>query len=87
MKIFVDPYTFHGYQSELFPTRYPLTGHRLCLLLEPLIRRTLVVAFLLHLGGVSAVFGFIAFAMAIVVITIDGSGPRTGGLALETIAH
>jgi putative MFS transporter len=35
----------------------------------------------------TAVFGFIAFAMAIVVITIGGFGPRTRGLALEAIAH
>jgi hypothetical protein len=35
----------------------------------------------------NAVFGFIAFAMAIVVITIDGFGPRTLALALEAIAH
>ena len=43
--------------------------------------------FCFHLGGVNAVFGFIAFAMAIVVITIGGFGPRTRGLALEAIAH
>jgi putative MFS transporter len=47
----------------------------------------LVVAFLLNLGGVNAVFAFIAFAMAIVVATIGGFGPRTRGLALEAIAH
>jgi putative MFS transporter len=39
------------------------------------------------LGGVNAVFAFIAFAMAIVVATIGGFGPRTRGLALEAIAH
>ena len=33
----------------------------------------------------NAVFGFIAFAMATVVITIGGFGPRTRGLALEFI--
>ena len=38
-------------------------------------------------GRLNAVFGFIAFAMAIVVITIDGFGPRTLALALEAIAH
>jgi MFS transporter, putative metabolite:H+ symporter len=47
----------------------------------------LVVAFLLQPGGVNAVFGFIAFAMAIVVISIGGFGPSTRGLALEAIAH
>ena len=41
----------------------------------------------LKVGGMNAVFGFIAFAMATVVITIGGFGPRTRGLALEFIAH
>jgi hypothetical protein len=31
--------------------------------------------------------GQIAFAMAVVVATIGGFGPRTRGLALEAIAH
>jgi putative MFS transporter len=82
-------YSFHSYQSELFPTRirsraigFVYSWSRLSAALSGL-----VVAFLLHLGGVNAVFGFIAFAMAIVVITIGGFGPRTRGLALEAIAH
>jgi len=36
---------------------------------------------------VNAVFGFIAFAMAVVVVVIGGFGPATKGLALEAIAH
>jgi MFS transporter, putative metabolite:H+ symporter len=82
-------YSFHNYQSELFSTRirsraigFVYSWSRLSAALSGL-----VVAFLLHLGGVNAVFGFIAFAMAIVVITIGGFGPRTRGLALEAIAH
>jgi MFS transporter, putative metabolite:H+ symporter len=47
----------------------------------------LIVAHLLHLGGVSAVFAFIALAMAVVVVAIGGFGPRTSGLPLEAIAH
>ena len=47
----------------------------------------LVVAYLLGIGGVVAVFSFIAAAMVIVVISIGGFGPRTRNLALETIAH
>jgi hypothetical protein len=82
-------YSFHGYQSELFPTRtrtcaigFVYSWRRLSAALF-----SLVVAFLLHLGGVNAVFGFIAFAMAVVLITIGGFGSRTRGLALEAIAH
>jgi putative MFS transporter len=82
-------YSFHSYQSELFPTRirsraigFVYSWSRLSAALSGLI-----VAFLLNLGGVNAVFAFIAFAMAIVVATIGGFGPRTRGLALEAIAH
>jgi MFS transporter, putative metabolite:H+ symporter len=82
-------FSFHSYQSELFPTRirsraigFVYSWSRLSAALSGL-----VVAFLLNLGGVNAVFAFIAFAMAIVVITIGGFGPRTRGLALEAIAH
>jgi MFS transporter, putative metabolite:H+ symporter len=46
-----------------------------------------VVAYLLTLGGVNAVFIFIAFAMLMVVVSIGGFGPRTRGLALETISN
>jgi MFS transporter, putative metabolite:H+ symporter len=82
-------YSFHNYQSELFPTRirsraigFVYSWSRLSAALSGLI-----VAYLLHLGGVDAVFAFIAFAMAVVVVTIGGFGPRTRGLALEAIAH
>jgi MFS transporter, putative metabolite:H+ symporter len=82
-------FSFHSYQSELFPTRirsraigFVYSWSRLSAALSGL-----VVAFLLNLGGVNAVFAFIAFAMAMVVATIGGFGPRTRGLALEAIAH
>jgi MFS transporter, putative metabolite:H+ symporter len=47
----------------------------------------LVVAYLLGIGGVVAVFAFIAIAMVIVVVLIGGFGPRTRNLPLEAIAH
>ena len=82
-------YSFHGYQSELFPTRirsraigFVYSWSRLSAALSGL-----VVAYLLNLAGVNAVFGFIAFSMLIVVISIGGFGPRTSGLALEAISN
>ena len=82
-------YSFHSYQSELFPTRirsravgFVYSWSRLSAALSGL-----VVAYLLNLGGVIAVFSFIAFAMLMVVISIGGFGPRTRGLALEAISH
>ena len=72
-------YSFHSYQSELFPTRirsravgFVYSWSRLSAALSGL-----AVALLLNFGGVIAVFGFIAFSMLIVVISIGGFGPRT----------
>ena len=82
-------YSFHNYQSELFPTHirsraigFVYSWSRLSAAFSGLI-----VAWLLNLGGVNAVFGFIAFAMLVVVVSIGGFGPNTRGLALERIAH
>jgi putative MFS transporter len=82
-------YSFHNYQSELFPTRirsraigFVYSWSRLSAALSGL-----VVAYLLGIGGVVAVFSFIAIAMVIVVVSIGGFGPRTRNLALEAIAH
>jgi putative MFS transporter len=82
-------FSFHSYQSELFPTRirsravgFVYSWSRLSAALSGL-----VVAYLLNIGGVNAVFGFIAFAMVIVVVSIGAYGPRTRGLALEAISQ
>jgi MFS transporter, putative metabolite:H+ symporter len=81
-------FSFHNYQSEQFPTRirsravgFVYSWSRLSAALSGLI-----VAYLLN-HGVTAVFGFIAFSMLIVVVSIGGFGPRTKGLALEAISH
>jgi putative MFS transporter len=82
-------FAFHNYQSELFPTRirsravgFVYSWSRLSAALSGL-----AIAFFLGIGGVNAVFSFIAFAMVIVVVTIGGFGPRSRGLALETISR
>jgi MFS transporter, putative metabolite:H+ symporter len=82
-------FAFHNYQAELFPTRirgravgFVYGWSRLSAALSGL-----VIAFFLGHGGTEAVFIFIAFAMAIVVTSIGGFGPRTRGLALEAISR
>jgi putative MFS transporter len=82
-------FSFHNYQSELFPTRirsraigFVYSWSRLSAALSGL-----VVAYLLGIGGVIAVFSFIAFSMLIVVVSIGGFGPRTSGLPLEAISN
>ena len=81
-------FAFHNYQAELFPTRirsravgFVYAWSRLSAALSGL-----AIAMFLGLGGVMAVFAFIAAAMAIVVVIIGGFGPRTRGLALEAIS-
>jgi MFS transporter, putative metabolite:H+ symporter len=82
-------YAFHGYQAELFPTRirsravgFVYSWSRLSAAFSGL-----AVGFFLTIGGVNAVFGFIAAAMVVVVLSIGGFGPRTRNLALEAISH
>jgi MFS transporter, putative metabolite:H+ symporter len=87
-------FSFHSYQSELFPTQirsravgFVYRGLRV--FVEPSVGRVVRTAgaLLLNKGGVNAVCGFIAFAMVIVVVSIGAYGPRTRGLALEAISH
>ena len=82
-------YAFHSYQAELYPTRiraravgFVYSWSRLSAALSGL-----AVGFFLTIGGVNAVFEFIAVAMVIVVISIGGFGPRTLHLALERISN
>ncbi len=82
-------YAFHGYQAELFPTRirsraigFVYSWSRLSAAFSGL-----AVGFFLTIGGVTAVFGFIAAAMVIVIVSIGGFGPRTSNLALEAISN
>jgi putative MFS transporter len=46
-----------------------------------------IIAFFLQRFGVTGVFVFIAAAMAVVMITIGLMGPRTKGVALETLSR
>ena len=46
-----------------------------------------LIAFTLDRSGVAGVFAMIAASMLIVAVVIAMLGPRTRGLALETISH
>lgn len=46
-----------------------------------------IIAFFLKEGGVPGVFGLIAFAMLMVVLSIGIYGPPTRDLELEQISH
>jgi putative MFS transporter len=82
-------FSFHAYQTELFPTRvraravgFTYSWSRLSAVFV-----SFMIQFFLNTGGVPAVFGFIAFAMLVVVLAIGLFGPRTRGLQLEEISR
>ncbi|MFI5015875.1 MAG: MFS transporter [Hyphomicrobiales bacterium] len=82
-------YSFHSYQTELFPTRVRAraVGFTYSLSRISTVFASFIIAFFLQTAGTKGVFGLIAFAMAVVVISIGGFGPRTRDLELEQISQ
>jgi putative MFS transporter len=82
-------YSFHGYQSELFPARIRAraVGFTYSLSRISAVFASFIIGFFLQTAGTKGVFGLIAFAMLIVVISIGGWGPRTLDLELEEISR
>jgi MFS transporter, putative metabolite:H+ symporter len=80
---------FHAYQTELFPTpvRAQAVGFVYSWSRFSAIFTSLMIGFFLARFGVGGVFAFIAASMLIVVLAIGVFGPRTRGLALESISH
>jgi putative MFS transporter len=81
-------FAFHNYQAELFPTRirgravgFVYGWSRLSAAFAGL-----AISFFLRTGGTEGVALFIGAAMAIMVVTIGGFGPRTRNRSLEEIS-
>ncbi len=81
--------TFHGYQTELFPTRVRAraVGFTYSFSRISTVFASFIIGFFLREGGTKAVFGLIGFAMLMVVVSIGIFGPRTRDLELEAISH
>jgi putative MFS transporter len=81
-------YSFHGYQTELFPTRVRAraVGFTYSFSRISTVFSSFIIAYFLQIAGTRGVFGLIAFAMAMVVISIGVFGPRTRELELEQIS-
>jgi putative MFS transporter len=82
-------YSYHAYQTELYPTRvraravgFVYSFSRLATILSGF-----AIAIALRDFGSAGVFIFIASCMAIVVVAVGALGPRTTGLALEATSH
>jgi len=83
-------YSFHSYQSELFPTRVRAraVGFTYAFSRISTVFATFIIGFFfVHFDGTTGVFGLIAFAMLMVVLSIGLLGPRTRNIELEKISH
>ncbi|WP_428535831.1 MFS transporter [Rhodopila sp.] len=83
-------YSFHSYQSELFPTRVRAraVGFTYAFSRISTVFASFIIGFFFsHFNGTTGVFSLIAFAMLMVVLSIGIFGPRTSNLELEKISH
>jgi putative MFS transporter len=82
-------FSFHSYQSELFPTPIRARAVGFCYSFSRLstVFSSLLIGIFLQHFGTPGVIVFIVTSMLIVMITIGGFGPKTRNLALEHIAH
>jgi putative MFS transporter len=82
-------FTFHNYQAELYPTRIRARGVGFVYAWGRLSAAFagLMIGFFLHTGGTMSVALFIGGAMAIMIVTIGGFGPRTLNRTLEEISR
>jgi putative MFS transporter len=82
-------YSFHAYQTELFPTRVRAraVGFTYSFSRISTVFASFIIGYFLKEGGVTGVFLLIAFAMLMVVLSIGIFGPRTRDLQLEQISH
>lgn len=81
-------YSYHTYQTELFPTRIRARAVGFCYSWSRLstVLSSYLIAFFLARFGSAGVFAFIASSMAVVALVIGGLGPATRGRSLEEIS-
>jgi len=81
-------FSFHAYQAELYPTRIraQAVGFVYSWSRFSAIFSGFIIAFFLGRYGTIGVFGFIAGAMAVVIVVIGGFGPAVTQRRLEAIA-
>ena len=83
-------YSFHSYQTELFPTRVRAraVGFTYAFSRISTVFASFIIGFFFaNFNGTTGVFGLIAFSMLMVVLSIGIFGPRTRNLELEKISH
>ncbi|HXP96434.1 MAG TPA: MFS transporter [Telmatospirillum sp.] len=85
----VISYTYHTYQSEIFPTaiRARAVGFVYSWSRFSAIFNAFLIAFFLRNFGVTGVFIFIGAAMIVVMLVIGLMGPRTRNVSIEKISN
>ena len=85
----VMAYSFHAYQSELYPTRIRAraVGFTYSWSRVSTVFVGFMIAWCLRNYGTIGVFSFVASAMFMVFLIIAILGPRTTGLRLEAISR
>lgn len=79
--------SFHTYQAEIFPTQIRATAAGYAYSLSRLTSGLMpfVMVPVLRLYGATAMFGIVATAMVLIMITIAALGPKTTGKPLEVV--
>lgn len=80
-------YSYHSYQSEVFPTYIRARAVGFCYSFSRLstVFSSIIIGFILQYGGTGGVIAFIVASMLIVMLTIGIFGPKTRGVDLEDI--
>lgn len=80
-------YSYHSYQSEIFPTRIRARAVGFCYSFSRLstVFSSIIIGLILQYSGSTAVIAFIVISMLIVMLTIGIFGPNTRGIDLENI--
>ncbi|MCI2071808.1 MAG: MFS transporter, partial [Serratia liquefaciens] len=80
-------YSYHSYQSEVFPTYIRARAVGFCYSFSRLstVFSSLIIGIILQYGGSVGVIAFIVASMLIVMVVIGVFGPKTRGIDLENI--
>ncbi len=80
-------YSYHAYQTEVFPTHIRARAVGFCYSFSRLstVFSSIMIGFILQYAGTQGVIAFIVFSMLIVMLVIGLFGPRTRCINLENI--
>lgn len=80
-------YSYHSYQSEVFPTAIRARAVGFCYSFSRLstVFSSIIIGLILQYSGSPGVIAFIVVSMLIVMLTIGIFGPKTRGVDLENI--